>query len=129
MYINYVVLGSLSASTLLIGYYHGMLLRDTNADSLIVTMYSTGILTAQERDVILFGHSFHYRNWLLLEYVRHMNSQALSAFSKLVKGVWPQIGRQLVIGMNNCTLAKFDIYVHTYLLLYLCITLCMYICM
>ena len=89
----------LPASTLLIGYYHGLLLRDTNADSLIGALYSNGLLSAQELNVILSGHSFHHRNWLLLEYVRHMDSQALLVFSEVVKDVWPQIGIQLVTGM------------------------------
>ena len=77
----------LPASTLLIGYYHGLLLRDTNADSLIGDLYSNGLLSAQELNVILSGHSFHQRNWLLLEYVRHMDSKALLVFSELVKDV------------------------------------------
>ena len=89
----------LSTSTLLIGYYHGLLLRDTNADSLIGDLYSTGLLTAQGLNVILSSHSSHYRNWLLLEYVRHMDSQAVLAFSELVKDVWPRIGIQLIASM------------------------------
>lgn len=130
VFIIFCVLGLSPVATLLIGYYHGMLLRDTNADSLIVTMYSTGLLTAQELNMILFGHSFHYRNWLLLECVRHMNSQALLAFSELVKDVWPQIGMQLVTGMNDFTGANFDIYVHTYLIYYYtCVYfVCRYVC-
>ena len=92
-------LGTLPTSTLLIGYYHGLLLRDTSADSLISDLYSNGLVTAQELSVILFGHSFHHRNWLLLEYVRHMNSNALLVFSELVKDLWPQIGTQLTTGV------------------------------
>ena len=91
--------GLLSTSTLLISYYHGLLLRDTNADSLIVDLYTTGLLSAQEQNIVLSGHSSHHRIWLLLEYVRHMNSQALLVFSESVKGVWPQIGMQLVTGI------------------------------
>ena len=88
----------ISTSTLLIGYYHGLLLRDTNADSLIGDLYSTGLLTAHEQNVILTGGSFHHRNWLLLEHVRHMNSQSLLVFGELVKDTWPQIGMQLITG-------------------------------
>ena len=88
----------LSTSTLLIGYYHGLLLRDTTAESLVGDLFSNGLLTAQELKVILSGHSSHHRNWLLLEYVRHMDPQALLAFSELIKDVWPQISRQLVTG-------------------------------
>ena len=89
----------MSSSTLLISYYHGLLLRDTNADLLIGDLYYGGLLSAHEQNVILSGHSLHYRNWLLLEHVRHMDSSSLMIFSKLVKDLWPQIGIQLVKGM------------------------------
>ena len=95
-------IGILSTSTLLIGYYHGLLLRDTSADSLISDLCSTEILTYQELKVILSGHSSHHRNWLLLEHIRHMNSRTLLAFSKLVKDIWPQIGTQLITGIELC---------------------------
>ena len=104
----YCVLGLLSASSLVISYYHGLLLRDTNADSVIVTLYSTGLLTTQELNVILFGQSFHHRNLLLLEYVRHMDSKALLTFSELVKDVWPQISMQLVTGINHCVIVTYS---------------------
>ena len=94
-----VLIGMLSTSTLLIGYYHDLLLRDTTAESLVGDLFSNGLLTVQELNVILSGHSSHHRNWLLLEQVRHMDSQALLAFSELVKDVWPQIGMQLVTGI------------------------------
>ena len=90
--------GISSTSTLLISYYHGLLLRDTNSDSLIGDLYSTRQLSSQEQNIVLSGHSSYHRNWLLLEYVRHMDSQALLTFSKLIKDVWPQIGLQLVTG-------------------------------
>ena len=60
------------------------------------------MLTYQELKVILSGHSSHHRNWLLLEHVRHMDSQTLLAFSKLVKDIWPQIGMQLITGIELC---------------------------
>ena len=99
-----MLIGMLPTSTLLIGYYHGLLLRDTNVDSLIGDMYSTGLLSTQEQNTILSGHSSHYRNFLLLEYVRHMDAQDLLVFSALVKDVWPWIGMQLVTGIYvyNC---------------------------
>ena len=103
----------LSTSTLLIGYYHGLLLRDTTAESLVGDLFSTGLLTAQELKVILSGHSSHHRNWLLLEYVQHMDSQALLAFSKLIKDVWPQISIQLVTG--NYFVMKLIIYSYRYI--------------
>ena len=73
-----------STSTLLIGYYHGLLLRDTNADSLMGDLYSIGLLSTREQNIVLSGHSSHHRDWLLFEYVRHMDSQALLVFSELV---------------------------------------------
>lgn len=103
--------GIMLTSTLLIGYYHGLLLRDINADSLIGDLYTTGLLTAEEQHAILCGHSSHHRNWLLLEHVRHMNSHALLVFSELLNDVWPQIGKQLVIGVLVfiCTCMRYTI--------------------
>ena len=100
--------GISSTSTLLISYYHGLLLRDTNADSLIGELYSAGLLSSQEQNIVWSGHSCYHRNWLLLEYVRHMDSQALLAVSKLIKDVWPQIGLQLVIGNGYCIAGIFQ---------------------
>ena len=105
MYVNFLCLftianiGTLSSSTLLIGYYHGLLLRDTNAESLMDDLYSSGLVTAQEQNVILSGYSLHHRNFLLLELVRHMDSKAILVFSKVVEDIWPEIGMQLVTGM------------------------------
>ena len=89
----------LSASTLLIGYYHGLLLRDTNADAMIFNLYFAGLMNVQELIVILSGHSLFHRNWLLLNHIRHVSSQGLLAFSQLVNAEWPLIGMQLVTGM------------------------------
>ena len=97
---SYAVIGVISTSTLLIGYYHGLLLRDTSADSLVGDLCSTGLLTAQELNVILSGHSSHHRSQLLLEYVQHLDSQALLMFSELVNDVWPHIGMQLITGVE-----------------------------
>ena len=111
-------IGILPASSMLIGYYHGLLLRDTNADSLIGHLWYNGLLSAHEQNVILSGGSLHYRNWLLLEHVRHMDSSSLMIFSELVKEVWPQIGIQLVTGMY--------IHVHCMLHIYTCLCIHMY---
>ena len=96
-----ILIGMLSTSTLLIGYYHGLLLRDTSAESLVGDLFSTGLLSGQELSVILSSHSSHHRIRLLLEHVRCMDSQALMKFSELVKVVWPQIGMQLVAGITT----------------------------
>jgi len=92
------MLGMISNSTLVIGYYHGLILRGIDADQLIEEMLSTDLLTAHEQNYILSGHSLHHRNWLLLEHVRHLDSQSLLVFSELVQDMWPQIGLQLIAG-------------------------------
>ena len=89
----------MSISTLLIGYYHGLLLRDINADVLTKKMCSIGLLNVYNQIVISSGHSVHHRNWLLLEHVRHMNKQFLLKFCKLLQEELPVIGSQLNIGM------------------------------
>ena len=116
-------IGILPASSVLIGYYHGLLLRDTNADSLIGRLCYNGLLSTHEQNVILSGHSLHCRNWLLLEHVRHMDPSSLMIFSELLKEVRPQIGIQLVTGMYVC------MYVCMYVRMYVCMYVCMYACM
>jgi len=89
----------MTTATLLVGYYHGLLLRSINADMLTDAMCSAKLLTANEQIVVSSGHSGHHRNLLLLEHVRHMNIQALETFCELVQEMWPQIGSQLVTGV------------------------------
>lgn len=96
-------LGILPTPTLLIGYYYGLLLRDITSDALIDDLYYNELLTAQEQAVVLSGHSLHHRNHLLLECIRHVDSQAILVFSELVKNGWPQIGTQLVTGRYVCS--------------------------
>ena len=74
-------------------------MRDLDADLLVEDMYLADLLNVQEQNLILSGYSLHLRNWLLLEHVRHLDSQYLLAFSKLVEDIWPQIGLQLVTGI------------------------------
>ena len=93
-------LGTLPASTLLIAYYHGLLLRDTSVDLLMGDLYYNELLTVHQQAVIFSGHSLHHRNWLLLEHARHMDTQSLLMFSELVMKVWPHIGIQLLTGMH-----------------------------
>ena len=95
-------------TTLLIGYYYGLLVRDINADLLTDKMSSAGLLTDTEVTIISSGHSVHHRNWLLLESVRHMDVQALVTFSELLQEMWPQIGLQLITGiMSYIAIAKY----------------------
>ena len=86
---------------LLIGYYHGLLLRNVDADLLVDKMLSTKLLDADEQSLISSGHSLHHRNWLLLDHVRHLDLQSLLVFSELVQDIWPCFGLQLVTG-NLC---------------------------
>ena len=89
----------MSTTTLLIGYYHGLLLRSIDADMLTDKMCSVGLLTAHEQFFISSGHSVYQKNQLLLYHVQHMNVQALLTFCELVQDFWPQIGSQLITGM------------------------------
>ena len=87
-----------TATLLLIGYYHGLLVKSLDADLLTNKMFSVGLLTAHEQVSISYGHSVHQRNWLLLEHVRQMGEQAVMTFCELVQEIWPQIGLQLITG-------------------------------
>ena len=104
VHLCYLLVGAVSNSTLLIGYFHGLLLRDVDADQLIDKMCSTGLLTDYEQNVISSGHTVHHRNWLLLEYVRCMDLQLLLKFCKLLQEEWPEIGSQLIMGMLYSTI-------------------------
>ena len=91
--------GAVSVPAILIGYYHGLLLRDIDVDLLIDKMCSTGLLTAHEQAVISSGQTVYYRNWLLLEYARLLDLESLLKFCKLLQEEWPEIGLQLNMGM------------------------------
>ena len=88
-----------SPQTLLIGYYHGVLLRDIKADSLVDDMCSSCLLSTCDKNIISTGYSVHHRNWMLLEYVQHMEIEAYLMFCKLLLSQWPEIGSQLITGM------------------------------
>ena len=92
--------GWISPSTLLIGYYHSLLIRDINADLLMNKMSSNGLLAVHDQELILTGQAIHQRNRLLLEHVRHMEVQALMRCCELVQEISPQVGLQLVVGMQ-----------------------------
>ena len=87
-----------SPLTLLIGYYHGVLLRDINADLLLDDMCSECLLNVHGQSLISTGHSVHHRNWLLLQHVQHMDNKTFSTFCKLLLKSWPEIGSQLFAG-------------------------------
>ena len=89
----------MTTAALLIGYYHGLLLKSIDADLLTDRMGSAGLLTAQEQIVISSGHSVYQKNWLLLEHVQYMDVHALVTFCELLQEIWPQIGSQLMLGV------------------------------
>ena len=88
-----------SPLTLLIGYYYGVLLRDTNADSLLDDKSSECLLSVADQSLISAGHSVHYRNWLLFEHIRHMDTKLFLVFCELVQNILPSVGSQLITGM------------------------------
>ena len=111
------MVGAVSISTLLIDYYHGLLLRDIDADRLTDKMCSTGLLTDHQQTVISSGHTVHHRNWLLLEYVRHADLKIILEFCKLVLERWPEVGSQLITGiaiMATCIYLRSYIFFHNY---------------
>ena len=92
--------GLISPSTLLIGYYHSLLLRDIDADVLLDKMSTNGLIASHDQELISASHSNHQQNWLLLEHVRHMEMEELVKFCKFVEESSPQLGLQLVTGME-----------------------------
>ena len=103
-------------STLLIGYYHGLLLRDLDSDMLTDDMHSTHLLSTDEQTVIDSGYSVHQRNWLLLERVRQMDTPTVSTFCELLQNKWPQISAQLLTGTQTHTQTHTvtDTHTHTH---------------
>ena len=89
-------IGWILPSTLLIGYYHSLLMRDIDPCAVMDKMCS---LAPHDRGTILAGHSIYQRSWLLLEHVRHMEVQMLLKFCEFVQEFLPQVGLQLVTGM------------------------------
>ena len=85
-HLHNLTLAMMTSQTLLMTYYHDLLLNGVNADLLTDQMCSTQLLTGQEEAIISSGHSIHGRNKMLLEYTRHMDIQAFISFCKLVQG-------------------------------------------
>ena len=98
IFIVYTFVGMISTSSLLIGYYHGLLMRCIDVDLVRSKMWSSGLLSAHADDYISNCYSMHQKKCLLLEEVRHMNDNNVSAFCKLVEESCPYIGSQLTIG-------------------------------
>ena len=90
----------MTTPTLLVGYYHGLLLSSIDADLLVDKMCSIKLLDNHEQAIISSGHSVYHRNWLLLEFVRHLDGHAVVVFCDLVQEIWPQVGSQLITGSH-----------------------------
>ena len=112
IYVWYIFIGAVSIATLLIGYYHGLLLRGIDADHLTDKMGSTGLLTCDELSLISSGHTVHHKNWLLLEHVRKFELEHLLQFCKIVKEQWVEIGSQLTAGMYIHLFIRWTIYTY-----------------
>ena len=98
MYLFHCI-GWILPSTLLIGYYHSLLMRDIDPCVVMDKMCSNGLLAPHDQDTILAGYSIYQRSWLLWEHVRHMKMQALMKFCESVQEIVPQVGLQLIAGM------------------------------
>jgi len=84
--------------TLLVGYYHGLLMRDVNYDLLMDKMCARGLLTGQDKELVFKGYSVYQRKCLLLDYAESMSTEQLVIFCDLVEELYPEIGTQLKIG-------------------------------
>jgi len=103
-----------SPLTLLIGYYHGLLLRDIDANLLINNMCSKGLLSPDDQSLISTGHSAYQRKWFVLEHVKHMDTKVFLEFCELVQNFWPEVGSQLITGIYLHAAIFIHIYIHTY---------------
>ena len=90
----------LSAPTLLVSYYHGLLLRDMNVDQLCDKMSSSGLLTTHDQHLISTGYSAYQKKYLVLESIRHMDEKSLPVVCGVIHELWPELGTQLNAGMK-----------------------------
>ena len=104
--------------TLLIGYYHDLLMRDMKIDQLVDKMCSIGLLTEQDLNIISTEYSMFQKKCLLLEHARHMSPKQLSLFCNIVLKLFPEVGSQLKTGESI-------VYVHNHV--DMSIKLCIYI--
>jgi len=81
----------MSTSLLLIGYYHGLLLRDIEVDQLSNVMCSSGLLTANDEILLSSSYSIHHKKYLLIEIARVMGKENLLKFCQAVQEVCPHI--------------------------------------
>jgi len=88
----------MSTSLLLIGYYHGLLLRDIDVDQLSNVMCSTGLLTDVDKILLSTCCSIHHKKYLLIEIARHMDKGNLLQFCQAIQEVCPRIKCQMKKG-------------------------------
>ena len=86
----------ISTSTLLIGYYHGLLMRDVNVNQLNDKI-------APDQNIFLTSHSIHHKKYLLLEIVRNMDEGDILKICQALEEVCPHISSQLNKG-KKCML-------------------------
>ena len=104
----------MSTPTVLVGYYHGLLLRDINVDQLCNKLCSSGLLTTHDQHLISTGYSVYQKKYLLLETVRHMDEKSLLVACGVLYELWPEIGAQLNAGMyaKHCTSVRHQKVTH-----------------
>jgi len=125
----------MSTSLLLIGYYHGLLLRYIDVDKLNYVMCSTGLLTANDEIYFSTSYSIHHKKYLLMEIARHMDQGNLLKFFQAVQEVCPQISCQMKKGNGYSIRPLFDCHtkysIHSMMLrtcTYFILQLLMYTC-
>jgi len=98
----------ISTYTLLISYYHGLLMRDIDVDQLNAKMLTSGLLTANDQNSLLASHSIHHKKYLVLETIRHMDEENMLKFCQILKEICPQICLQLNKGEKLCSSVHCD---------------------
>ena len=98
LYDNVHVGGDVSISTLLIGYYYGLLLRDLNVEETVEIMRSNDSLASQDQALVFSGYSGHQRKIILLEIIRQKDLKYISAFCELMIDFDLEIGSVLLKG-------------------------------
>ena len=98
LYDNVHVGGDVSISTLLIGYYYGLLLRDLDVEETVEIMRSNDSLALQDQALVFSGYSGHQRKIILLEIIRQKDLKYVSAFCELLIDFDLEIGSVLLKG-------------------------------
>ena len=85
------------------------LLYHIDDEMILSTMYSHGLLTNENRRIILNAPNGWQMRWLLLQSVIHLSSLAVLTFSQLLQQSQPKTSHQLFRGMyvSNLTYSNF----------------------